>query len=94
MVWAIHQESRPERRLIVNSLLPRNLVMEDYRQPGSDPKIGSFCHDLRLDGDSDWRLANVAELQGIDDKSSDAPGLAGPTKKLRTFTWDVKETCS
>jgi hypothetical protein len=24
-----------------------------------------YCHDLRLDGYSDWRLANMAELQGI-----------------------------
>jgi hypothetical protein len=49
-----------------------------------------YCRGLRLDGHSDWRLANMAELQGIYDKTVEAPGLAGPTKALRGFTWHVK----
>ena len=49
-----------------------------------------YCRDLRLAGHSDWRLANMAELQGIYDGSAIAPGLAGPRKKLRTVTWHVK----
>ena len=49
-----------------------------------------YCHGLRLNGDSDWRLADMAELQGIYDKTVEAPGLAGPTKTPRPFTWHVK----
>ena len=49
-----------------------------------------YCHGLRLDGYSDWRLANMAELQGIYDKTVEAPGLAGPAKTPRAFTWHVK----
>jgi hypothetical protein len=37
-----------------------------------------YCRDLRLAGYSDWRLANMAELQPIYDPSTTAPGLAGP----------------
>jgi len=49
-----------------------------------------YCHGLRLDGYSDWRLANMVELQGIYDKTVEAPGLAGPAKTPRAFTWHVK----
>jgi Protein of unknown function (DUF1566) len=49
-----------------------------------------YCHDLRLAGYSDWRLASLEELKGIYDKSVSAPGLAGPSKKARDFTWHVK----
>jgi hypothetical protein len=31
-------------------------------------KAMKYCHNLRLDGYSDWRLADMAELQGIYDK--------------------------
>jgi Protein of unknown function (DUF1566) len=40
-------------------------------------KATKYCRDLRLAGYSDWRLATIAELQGIFDKSAEAPGLAG-----------------
>ena len=49
-----------------------------------------YCHGLRLNGFSDWRLANLAELQGIYDKTVEAPGLDGTTKTPQTFTWHVK----
>jgi hypothetical protein len=49
-----------------------------------------YCHNLRLAGYSDWRLANMAELQGIYDRSANAPGLAGPTKRPHADTWHVK----
>jgi hypothetical protein len=49
-----------------------------------------YCHALRLDRYSDWRLANMAELQGIYDKGVEAPGLAGPSRPPRAFTWHVK----
>lgn len=49
-----------------------------------------YCHSLRLDGYSDWRLATAPELQGIYDKTVEAPGLAGYAKTLRAFTWHVK----
>jgi hypothetical protein len=49
-----------------------------------------YCHGLRLDGYSEWRLANMAELQGIYDKTVEAPGRAGPAKDSHAFTWHVK----
>jgi hypothetical protein len=49
-----------------------------------------YCHDLRLDGYSDWRLANMAELQGIYDKTVEVAGLSGPAKTPEAFTWHVK----
>jgi hypothetical protein len=50
----------------------------------------TYCRNLRLAGYSDWRLANMAELQGIFDGSANSPGLAGPSKKQRAVTWHVK----
>lgn len=51
-----------------------------------------YCRDLRLAGYSDWRLATLAELEGIYDKSANAPGLArlGGPAKGSDFTWHVK----
>jgi hypothetical protein len=50
------------------------------------------CRDLRLAGYSDWRLASLAELEGIFDKSANVPGLArlGGPAKGSPFTWHVK----
>lgn len=52
-------------------------------------KAMKYCSDLRLAGYSDWRLANMAELQGIYDKTANAPGLAGPHDSVQTM-WHVK----
>ncbi len=51
-----------------------------------------YCRDLRLAGYSDWRLANMFELQPLYDKTANAPGRAGDTKggNPRDFTWHVK----
>lgn len=49
-----------------------------------------YCRDLRLAGDSDWRLASLEELQGIYDKDANAPGLMGPSGKGAAATWHVK----
>jgi len=51
-----------------------------------------YCRDLRVVGYSDWRLATLAELEGIYDKSANAPGLArlGGPAKGSDFTWHVK----
>jgi len=38
-------------------------------------KAMRYCHDLRLGGHDDWRLANIGELQGIFDATAKAPGL-------------------
>jgi hypothetical protein len=46
-----------------------------------------YCRDLRLAGDSDWRLASLEELKGIYDNS---PGLMGPSGKGTASTWHVK----
>ena len=48
-----------------------------------------YCRDLRLAGYSDWRLASVAELQPIYDKTANAPGLAGKHDDEPTM-WHVK----
>lgn len=52
-------------------------------------KAIKYCHDLRLSGFPDWRLANLFELQGIYDSTANAPGLDGPHSKDPT-TWHVK----
>lgn len=51
-----------------------------------------YCRSLRMAGYSDWRLANMFELQAIYDKTANAPGRAGDTKggSPRNFTWHVK----
>jgi len=49
-----------------------------------------YCRTLRLSGFADWRLPNMAELQGIYDKNVETPGLAGYHNKQRPFTWHVK----
>jgi hypothetical protein len=49
-----------------------------------------YCRDLRLAGYSDWGLASLGELEGIFDKTANAPGLAGPRKKPTGFTWHIK----
>jgi len=52
-------------------------------------KAMKYCRDLRLAGYSDWRLATIDELQGIYDRSTSAPGLAGKHDD-EAFTWHVK----
>lgn len=53
-------------------------------------KAMKYCRDLRLAEHSDWRLANMAELQGVFDPTANAPGQAGPRKEPRDFTFHVK----
>ena len=48
-----------------------------------------YCHNLRLAGYSDWRLATLAELGAIYDRNANAPGLAGSGKDS-AFTYHVK----
>ena len=47
-----------------------------------------YCRNLRTAGYSDWRLANMAELQGIYDRSSFSPGLGA--HEVSPTTWHVK----
>src|ERR1700741_4087914 len=44
-----------------------------------------YCQNLRLGGFSDWRLATLAELEGIYDKNANSPGRVGK----RAETWPV-----
>lgn len=72
---------------------PSTGLMWSDKDNGKDvswKKAMKYCRDLRLAGYSDWKLASMAELQGIYDRSANAPGLAGPRKKPRTVTWHVK----
>ncbi len=48
-----------------------------------------YCLNLRLAGYSDWKLASKLTSQGIYDRNTEAPGLAGPGKG-RAATWHVK----
>lgn len=49
-----------------------------------------YCRDMRLAGNSDWRLATLEELEGIYDKDANTPGLMGPSGKGHAATWHVK----
>jgi hypothetical protein len=72
---------------------PSTGLMWTAKDNGKDvswKKAKKYCRDLRLADYSDWRLANMAEVQGIYDSSAIAPGLAGPCKNQRTFTFPVK----
>ncbi len=48
-----------------------------------------YCRDLHLAGYSDWRLANMFELQPLYDKGVDSPGLTRRDNSVRTM-WHVK----
>jgi hypothetical protein len=52
-------------------------------------KAIKYCHNLRLAGYSDWRLANMFELQPIYDEAANSPGLAGTHDDEPTM-WHVK----
>jgi hypothetical protein len=72
---------------------PSTELMWAGRDNGKDvswSKAVKYCRNLRLANYSDWRLANNVELQGIYDKTANAPGLAGDPGKLRAVTWHVK----
>jgi hypothetical protein len=72
---------------------PSTGMMWEGKDNGKDAswhKAIKYCHKLQSAGYFDWRLANMAELQGIFDKTANAPGLAGDRKTLRAFTWHVK----
>src|SRR3984957_324789 len=49
-------------------------------------KAMKYCRDLRLAGYSDWRLANIGELEQIYDSSANAPGR----DCQGASTWHVK----
>jgi len=46
-------------------------------------KAMKYCRDLRLAGYSDWRLANIGELEQIYDSSANAPGRDGQGASTR-----------
>lgn len=47
-----------------------------------------YCRNLRLAGYSDWKLANMVELQGIYDQKAESPGLG--KNEVEAFMWHVK----
>ncbi len=49
-------------------------------------KATDYCRNFRLAGYSNWRLASIDELEGIYDKSAEAPGRDGQGAS----TWHVK----
>jgi hypothetical protein len=49
-------------------------------------KAIKYCRDLRLAGYSDWRLANMVELQGLFDRTANSPGRDGHGAS----TWHIK----
>jgi Protein of unknown function (DUF1566) len=50
----------------------------------------NYCRKSNLAGFSDWRMANMNELQGLYDKNVVAPGMAGDKEHYRPFTWHIK----
>lgn len=71
---------------------PSSGLMWAARDSGKDvswKKAIKYCRDLRVAGYSDWRLANMFELQGIYDKAANAPGLTGMHSEEPT-TWHVR----
>jgi hypothetical protein len=48
-----------------------------------------YCRKSKLAGYSDWRLANMFELQGIYDAKANAPGMAGMHSD-EPVNWHVK----
>jgi hypothetical protein len=71
---------------------PSTGLMWAGKDSGRDVSFKSavkYCRNLRLAGHSDWRLANMSELQGIYDKTANAPGLAGTHDDVPTM-WHVK----
>jgi Protein of unknown function (DUF1566) len=65
---------------------------KDNGEDVSWKKAMKYCHNLRLNGYSDWRLANLNELQGIYDKNVESPGLMGAKfyHNVSPSTWHVK----
>jgi len=55
-------------------------AQKDNGKAVSWQKAKKYCRDLRLAGDSEWRLPTIDELQGIYDKSAEAPGI-NPTSR-------------
>ena len=71
---------------------PSTTLMWQTRDNGKDVSwkgATKYCRNSRLAGHSDWRLANMFELQGIFDKSTNAPGLAGPHDRDQVM-WHVR----
>jgi hypothetical protein len=86
------QGSAPETHAPGFWIDPATKLMWTARDNGRDvswKKAKKYCRNLRLAGYSDWRLANMAEIQGIYDDTANAPGLAGPGKGSPD-TWHVK----
>jgi hypothetical protein len=51
-----------------------------------------YCRDLRLGGNTDWRLPKIYELQTISDKSVESPGVNPPSHRhaAEPITYHVK----
>jgi len=55
-------------------------------------KAVKYCSDLRIGGYTDWRLANIDELQGIYEKNAESPGVDPRSKwhGAEYMAWHVK----
>jgi hypothetical protein len=63
---------------------PATGLMWAARDNGKDvtwQQAVEYCHGLRIAGFSDWRLATLGELAGIDDKSANAPSQVRTTAR-------------
>jgi len=83
-------QNRPTQSVWIDPSTGLMWAAKDNGKDVSWRKAMKYCRDLHLNGHSDWRLATIAELQGIYDKAVEAPGQAGPSKSPRVFTWHVK----
>jgi hypothetical protein len=72
---------------------PSTGLMWAGKDNGKDVKwkaAAKYCHDLRLTGHSDWRLATIEELEGISDGDAKAPGLGAGKHGDQPAAWHVK----
>jgi hypothetical protein len=71
---------------------PSTGLMWAGKDNGKDVNFKSavkYCRNLHLAGYSDWRLANMFELQPLYDKAVDSPGLTRRDDSVKTM-WHVK----
>jgi hypothetical protein len=68
---------------------------KDNSKDVSWKKAMKYCRNLRLAGYSDWRLATLAELEGIYDKSVESPGENPRSRwhEAETMNFHVKGAC-
>ena len=72
---------------------PATGLMWTKQDNGSDVtwnQASAYCANLRLGGNSDWRLPTIDELQGIYDSSVNSPGVWNDSNSVNWVDYRVK----